>query len=108
MSVVNNADDLFHKIRVKLYRNYLLSLKGSYVARTKIRAPIRANYGGLPAQVEIDVNEGLKRDSAIYCDDLISIPKSMLTDFVGYLSDAKMDEVANRRFDTALRIALAV
>ena len=38
MSVVNNADDLFHKIRVKLYRNYLPSLKGSYVARTKYEA----------------------------------------------------------------------
>jgi len=37
MSVVNNADDFFHKIRVKLYHNYLLSLKGSYEREPKMK-----------------------------------------------------------------------
>jgi len=70
---------------------------------TVICAPIRTNYGNLLTQVEIGTDEGLKHDSAIYCDDLISIPKSLLTDYIGSLSDSKMEEV-----NTALRIALAV
>jgi mRNA interferase MazF len=45
----------------------------------------------------------LKHDSAVYCDELISIPKSLLTDYAGSLSDAKMEEV-----NAALRIALVV
>jgi mRNA interferase MazF len=69
---------------------------------TLICAPVRTKYGGLPTQVEIGVNEGLKHDSAVYCDDLISLPKSMLTDYVSTLSNAKMDEV-----NIALRVALA-
>jgi len=60
-------------------------------------------FSGLPTQVEIGMDEGLKHDSAVYCDELISIPKSMITNYIGYLSDSKMEEV-----NTALRIALAV
>ncbi|MCL2832146.1 MAG: type II toxin-antitoxin system PemK/MazF family toxin [Treponema sp.] len=69
---------------------------------TVICAPVRTKYGGLPTQVEIGVTEGLKHDSAVYCDDLISLRKSMLTDYVGQLSKEKMEEV-----NSALRIALA-
>jgi len=70
---------------------------------TVICAPIYSKYGGLPTQVEVGVDEGLKHDSAVNCDDLKSIPKSSLTDYVGCCSDAKMEAV-----NTALRIALAV
>jgi len=70
---------------------------------TLICAPVYSKYDGFTTQVEVGVDEGLKHDSAIFCDDLISIPKSLLTDFVGSLSDIKMEEV-----NTALRIALAV
>jgi mRNA interferase MazF len=69
---------------------------------TVICAPVYTKYGGLPTQVEIGTDEGLKHDSAVYCDDLVSLPKTMLTDYIGVLSDAKMEEV-----NTALRIALA-
>jgi mRNA interferase MazF len=90
----------------KNYRVYLVVSRQILIDSqfpTLICAPVRTRYGGLPTQVEIGVNEGLKHDSAIYCDDLISLPKSMLTDYVGSLSDDKMEEV-----NTALRIALAV
>ena len=53
--------------------------------------------------VEVGVDEGLKHDSAVFCDDLISIPKSLLTDYIGTLSDNKMELV-----NIALRIALAI
>ncbi|MCL2264591.1 MAG: type II toxin-antitoxin system PemK/MazF family toxin [Treponema sp.] len=70
---------------------------------TVICAPVYSNFKGIPTQVEIGVNEGLKHDSAVFCDDLISLHKSLLTDYIGSLSDSKMEEV-----NTALRIALAV
>jgi mRNA interferase MazF len=71
---------------------------------TVICAPIYTKYDeNIPTQVEVGVDEGLKHDSAIYCDDLISVPKSILTNYIGCLSDAKIEEV-----NSALRIALAV
>ena len=51
---------------------------------------------------EVGVNEGLKHDSAVYCDELASLPKPALTDFISTLSDTKMREV-----NFALRITLA-
>ncbi len=54
-------------------------------------------------RVTVGVEEGLKHDSAIYCDELVSFPKSMLTDYVGTLPDDKIEMV-----NSALRIALAV
>jgi len=68
-----------------------------------ICVPVYTKYGGLPTQVEVGVDEGLKHDSAVNCDALISIPKSALTDFVSTLSDAKMEAV-----NIALRVALAI
>jgi mRNA interferase MazF len=70
---------------------------------TVICAPVYSQSDGLPTQIEVGVNEGLKHDSAICCDELISIRKTLLTNYVGSLSSAKMEEV-----NTALRIALAV
>jgi len=73
-----------------------------YNFSTVICAPVYSKYDGFTTQVEVGTDEGLKHDSAIYCDDLISIHKSMLTDYIGTLPDIKMEEV-----NTALRIALA-
>jgi mRNA interferase MazF len=66
-----------------------------------ICAPVFSAHDGLGSQVEIGVDEGLKFDSSIHCDELVSLPKSMLTDFIGRLSDAKLFEL-----DQALRVAL--
>jgi len=54
-------------------------------------------------KVEIGVDEGLKHDSAVFCDDLISLPKRILTNYIGSLSSTKIEEV-----NIALRIALAI
>ncbi len=64
-------------------------------------APVYSTCDGLSTQVEIGVDEGLKHDSSIHCDELVSLPKSMLTDYVGILGVKKKGELA-----TALRIAL--
>ena len=90
----------------KDYRVYLVVSRQMLIDSqfpTVICAPIRTNYGELPTQVEVGINEGLKHDCAIYCDDLISIPKSMLTDYVGTLPGVKLEKL-----NTALRIALAI
>jgi len=68
-----------------------------------ICAPIYSKYHGISTQVVVGVDEGLKHESAIFCDELISFPKRILTNYIGHLSDSKMEEV-----NTALRIALAV
>ncbi|MFB3041784.1 MAG: type II toxin-antitoxin system PemK/MazF family toxin, partial [Candidatus Poribacteria bacterium] len=53
---------------------------------TVICAPIYSAYHGLPTQVPVGIDEGLKHDSSIHCDELISIPKSSLTNYVSRLS----------------------
>ena len=70
---------------------------------TVICAPVYSKYDGFPSQVAIGVDEGLKHDSAVYCDELVSIPKSMLTNYIGSLSVIKMDAV-----NDALRVALTI
>ncbi len=49
------------------------------------------------------MNEGLKHDSSIHCDELVSLPKSVLTNFVGSLSPQKTEEL-NRALNIALDI----
>jgi len=70
---------------------------------TVICAPVYSRYGGLRTQVEIGVEEGLKHDSTVCCDELYSVEKTLLTDFIGNLPNDKMEAV-----NAALRIALAV
>ena len=70
---------------------------------TVICAPVFSERLGLPTQVPVGAAEGLKHDSAILCDSLISVEKSRLTDFVGELSSAKL-----RELDTALASALGL
>lgn len=57
---------------------------------TVICAPIYTMHDGLSTQVAVGIDEGLKHDSSIHCDALMSIPKSMLTNYVGSLSDDKI------------------
>jgi len=64
-------------------------------------APVYSAYHGLPSQVLVGVEEGLKHDSAIHCDELVSLPKSALTDYVGSLSEAKLPQL-----NEALAVAL--
>jgi mRNA interferase MazF len=89
----------------KDYRVFLIVARQEAVDSsfsTVICAPVYTKYLGFTTQVEVGVNEGLKHDSAVYCDELISIHKSLLTDYTGALSAAKMQEV-----NVALRTALA-
>jgi mRNA interferase MazF len=44
----------------------------------------------LHTQVDVGVGEGLKHESSIHCDELMSLPKSSLTNFIGSLSPGKL------------------
>jgi mRNA interferase MazF len=70
---------------------------------TVICAPIYSTHDELSTQVLIGVEEGLKHDSSIHCDELVSLPKSMLTNYVGSLSPKKTD-LLNHALRNALDI----
>lgn len=64
-------------------------------------APILSSGRGYSTQVLVGINEGLKQDSWILCDGLVSIRKEKLTQFLGSLTESRIAEL-----DRALRIAL--
>lgn len=66
-----------------------------------ICAPIYTAYSGLATQVQVGIEEGLKHNSSVHCDELVSLPKAMLTHFIGSL---KADKIA--AINRALLVAL--
>jgi len=64
-------------------------------------APIYSAFHGLSSQVAVGIEEGLKHDSAIHCDELVSIAKSALTDYIGSLRTEKLAQL-DRALATAL------
>jgi mRNA interferase MazF len=70
---------------------------------TVICAPVYTRRDGLATQVEVGVDEGLKHESSIHCDALVSIPKALLTDYVGCLGRGRTEAL-----DQALAVALAL
>ena len=70
---------------------------------TVVCAPVYTRREGLATEVPVGSSEGLKHDSSILCDALVSLPKSALTDFVGGLPSERL-----RALNDALRIALAL
>ena len=70
---------------------------------TVICAPVYTAYAGLSSQVPVGMDEGLKHDSGVHCDELVSLPKSILTHFIGTLSLQKL-----KQLDQALRVALSI
>jgi len=70
---------------------------------TVIFAPVYTAYNGLSTQIPVGIDEGLKHDSSIHCDELMSLPKSVLTNFIGTLPPHKM-----KTLNKALRITLDI
>lgn len=70
---------------------------------TVVCAPIYSTHDGLSTQVLVGLDEGLKHDSSIHCDELVSLPKSALTNYIGELSATKRDAL-NRALTIALDI----
>ena len=95
----SSQDPKRNRVFVVTSRQTLLDSRFS----TAICAPVYSSFNGLSTQVPIGIDEGLKHDSSIHCDELISIPKTSLTHFIGTLSFPKI-EALNR----ALAIAVGL
>jgi mRNA interferase MazF len=87
------------RVFVVLSRQILIDSRFSSVTC----APVYTTYDGLSSQVPIGVDVGLKHDSSIHCDELLSLPKSVLTNYVGTLPADKIEAL-----NQALRIALDI
>jgi mRNA interferase MazF len=66
-------------------------------------APVYSQHDGLSTQVRVGLDEGLKNDSSVHCDELVSLGKSVLTHYVGTLSPSRLREV-----DRALAVSLGL
>jgi mRNA interferase MazF len=70
---------------------------------TVVCAPVYSRRDGLATEVNVGPAEGLKHESSIHADALVSLAKSSLTDYVSSLSPERLQEL-----DDALRVALAL
>jgi len=95
----SRTDPKDYRVFVIVSRQVLLDSKFS----TATCAPVYTSYHGLSTQVPVGPKEGLKHDSSIHCDELVSIPKSALSDYVGSLASIKLTQLKK-----ALQIALDV
>jgi mRNA interferase MazF len=93
------GDPKSHRVFVVASRQALLESRFS----TVICAPIYTRRDGLATQVNVGIECGLKHDSAIHCDELVSLPKQMLTDYVGSLT-LPARQMLNRALEVALEL----
>lgn len=94
-----NGDPKRRRVHVVVSRQVTIDSRHSSV----ICAPVHSSCHGLTTQVLVGVEEGLNYDSCIHCDELVSLPKSRLTNFIGFLSPVKIDEL-----NEALKVALDI
>ncbi len=94
------------KLDPKGFRVFVIVSRQAFIERTYpsiICAPVYSNCNGLSSEVEVGTEEGLKHDSCIRCDELVSLQKSALTNFIGSLSPEKIQEL-----NQALKVALEI
>ncbi len=82
----SSRDPKKFRVFVIVSRQILIDSRFSIV----ICAPVYTTYKGLSTQVAVGIDEGLKHDSSIHCDELISLPKSILKNYVGKLPPEKL------------------
>lgn len=87
------------RVVVVVSRNALIESRFT----TVICAPVYTQRRGLATEVTVGLEEGLKHESSILCDALVSVEKTRLTDYVGALSGAKLADLV-----LALRVAVDV
>jgi mRNA interferase MazF len=95
----SSRDPKRFRVFVVVSRQVLIESKFS----TVVCAPVYSSRHGLSTQVPVGIQEGLRHDSSIHCDELVSLPKAMLTHFVGRLGPVVLDAL-----DRALVAALGI
>ena len=91
------GDPRTSRVFVVVSRQILLESRFS----SAICAPVFSTGQGLSTQVAVGPEEGLKHASWIMCDNLVSLRKSDLTNFIATLSRVKLAEL-NRALGMAL------
>ncbi len=90
----------------KAYRSFVVVSRQVLIDSrfpTVVCAPILSRGHGFSTQVLVGIDEGLKHESWILCDSLVSLRKVQLTSFVGSLARSKIQEL-----DRALKMALSL
>src|SRR5271169_1529832 len=80
----------------KLYRSFVVVSRQTLIDSgfsTVVCAPILTRGHGFSTQVSVGIHEGLKHESWILCDNLVSLRKVQLSGFVGSLARAKLQEL---------------
>lgn len=88
----------------KRFRTYVVVSRQAVIDSrfsSVICAPVFTHGEGLATQVRVGTEEGLLHTSWITCDQLVSVPKRELTQYVGSLSRGRLTEL-----NSALRVAL--
>ena len=62
---------------------------------TVMVAPVTSTIHGVPSEVAVGIDEGLKNDSVVNLDHVQTVEKSKLTRFIGTVGQAKMREVCD-------------
>lgn len=70
---------------------------------TVVCAPVYSAYGGGSTELEVGEAEGLKHHSGLRCDEVTSLPRSALTNYIGELDAQRFSEL-NRALVIALEI----
>jgi mRNA interferase MazF len=91
------GDPRQQRVFVVVSRQVLIDSKFS----TAICAPVFSSGQELSTQVAVGPEQGLKHESWIMCDNLVSLRKADLTQYVGLLPPSKLAELSR-----ALRVAL--
>ncbi len=95
----SSRDPKKHRVFVVISRQILIDSKFSSV----ICAPVYTRHDNLSTQIKIGIEEGLKHESSIHCDALVSLSKNRLTNFIGSLSEEKLSDL-----NESLKIALEI
>ena len=88
----------------KQYRTFVIVSRQILIESqfsTVVCAPVFSHGEGLSTQVAVGTDEGLKHASWIMCDNLVSLRKTDLTNFLGSLARSRLAEL-----DQALKMAL--
>jgi mRNA interferase MazF len=90
----------------KLHRCFVIVSRQTLIDSrfpTVVCAPILTRGHGFSTQIPVGIEEGLKHESWILCDNLVSLRKVQLTRFVGSLMHPKLEELSR-----ALKMALTL
>jgi mRNA interferase MazF len=93
---VNRGEVWLHTFRSPDKRRPVLVISRQSVIpliRTVMVAPITSTVHGVPSEVAVGLDEGLKAPSVVNLDHIQTVEQGALRHYVGSLSARKMDEV---------------